>query len=182
MKLVLLAADDIEAVEETAEELLESKTSAKKTNGGTLVAKEIAYSLNFDDSQNMTVFTVEIAENGKYAFFTEHMPFEFEADEHFFQDLSGNDVEPIAQEPDSGHHDHHHGHAHGEFDIHFWLDPEIAKTIVMIVSSELSELDPSNASIYNSNATKALSEIYQLIAATKGKINSNAKYVVFHDA
>ena len=110
------------------------------------------------------------------------MPFEFEADEHFFKDLSGNDVEPIAQEPDSGHHDHHHGHAHGEFDIHFWLDPEIAKTIVMIVSSELSELDPSNASIYNSNATKALSEIDQLIAATKGKINSNAKYVVFHDA
>ena len=53
MKLVLLAADDIEAVEETAEELLESKTSAKKTNGGTLVAKEIAYSLNFDDSQKI---------------------------------------------------------------------------------------------------------------------------------
>ena len=137
--------------------------------------------LNFDESRETTVFSVEIKEAGKYAFFTEHMPFEFEADEHFFKDLSGNDVEPIAQEPLSGHHDHHHGHAHGEFDIHFWLDPEIAKTIVMIVSSELSELDPSNASIYNSNATKALSEIDQLIA-TKGKINSNAKYVVFHDA
>ena len=29
------------------------------------------------------VFTVNIKEDGKYAFFTEHMPFEFESDEGF---------------------------------------------------------------------------------------------------
>ncbi len=183
MKMVILMSDEIESSEERAEELLESGSSTDRNHSSTLSANDSAFMLNFDESRETTVFSVEIKEAGKYAFFTEHMPFEFEADEHFFKDLSGNDVEPIAQEPDSGHHDdHHHGHAHGEFDIHFWLDPEIAKTIVMIVSSELSELDPSNASIYNSNATKALSEIDQLIAATKGKINSNAKYVVFHDA
>ena len=182
MKMVILMSDEIESSEERAEELLESSSSTDRNHSSTLSANDSAFMLNFDESRETTVFSVEIKEAGKYAFFTEHMPFEFEADEHFFKDLSGNDVEPIAQEPDSGHHDHHHGHAHGEFDIHFWLDPEIAKTIVMIVSSELSELDPSNASIYNSNATKALSEIDQLIAATKGKINSNAKYVVFHDA
>ena len=182
MKMVILMSDEIESSEERAEELLESSSSTDRNHSSTLSANDSAFMLNFDESRETTVFNVEIKEAGKYAFFTEHMPFEFEADEHFFKDLSGNDVEPIAQEPDSGHHDHHHGHAHGEFDIHFWLDPEIAKTIVMIVSSELSELDPSNASIYNSNATKALSEIDQLIAATKGKINSNAKYVVFHDA
>ena len=182
MKMVILMSDEIESSEERAEELLESRSSTDRNHSSTLSANDSAFMLNFDESRETTVFSVEIKEAGKYAFFTEHMPFEFEADEHFFKDLSGNDVEPIAQEPDSGHHDHHHGHAHGEFDIHFWLDPEIAKTIVMIVSSELSELDPSNASIYNSNATKALSEIDQLIAATKGKINSNAKYVVFHDA
>ena len=182
MKMVILMSDEIESSEEKAEELLESSSSTDRNHSSTLSANDSAFMLNFDESRETTVFSVEIKEAGKYTFFTEHMPFEFEADEHFFKDLSGNDVEPIAQEPDSGHHDHHHGHAHGEFDIHFWLDPEIAKTIVMIVSSELSELDPSNASIYNSNATKALSEIDQLIAATKGKINSNAKYVVFHDA
>ena len=182
MKMVILMSDEIESSEEKAEELLESSSSTDRNHSSTLSANDSAFMLNFDESRETTVFSVEIKEAGKYAFFTEHMPFEFEADEHFFKDLSGNDVEPIAQEPDSGHHDHHHGHAHGEFDIHFWLDPEFAKTIVMIVSSELSELDPSNASIYNSNATKALSEIDQLIAATKGKINSNAKYVVFHDA
>ena len=80
------------------------------------------------------------------------------------------------------HDDHHDGHAHGEHDIHFWLDPEIAKTIVKIVARELSEIDPSNASTYESNSTKAINEIDQLISDTKSKINSNASYVVFHDA
>jgi len=80
------------------------------------------------------------------------------------------------------HDDHHDGHAHGEHDIHFWLDPEIAKTIVKIVTRELSELDPNNASTYKSNSAKAMNEIDQLIKDTKSKINSNASYVVFHDA
>ena len=41
------------------------------------------------------------------------MPFEFEADEHSFKDVSGKDVEPIAQELDAGHHGHddHKDHA-----------------------------------------------------------------------
>ena len=81
-------------------------------------------------------------------------------------------------------HDDHdeHGHAHGEYDIHFWLDPEIAKTIVKIVTRELSEIDPANSSAYNSNSAKALKEIDQLINDVKSKINRDAKYVVFHDA
>ena len=184
MKLVLLAADDIEAVEETAEELLESKTSAKKTNGGTLVAKEIAYSLNFDDSQNMTVFTVEIAENGKYAFFTEHMPFEFEANEHFFKDTSGADIEPIAQEPEMDGHDHHdhHGHAHGEFDAHIWLDPMNAKEMVHEIAHELGDLDPANKEKYEANAEATIKALDQLISDVGTDINSDAKFVVFHDA
>ena len=87
-----------------------------------------------------------------------------------------------ADEHGDEHDDHHDGHAHGEHDIHFWLDPEIAKTIVKIVTRELSEIDPSNASTYESNSTKAINEIDQLISDTKSKINSNASYVVFHDA
>ena len=87
-----------------------------------------------------------------------------------------------ADEHGDEHDDHHDGHAHGEHDIHFWLDPEIAKTIVKIVMRELSEIDPSNASTYESNSTKAINEIDQLISDTKSKINSNASYVVFHDA
>ena len=87
-----------------------------------------------------------------------------------------------ADEHGDEHDDHHDGHAHGEHDIHFWLDPEIAKTIVKIVTRELSEIDPTNASTYKSNSIKAVNEIDQLIGDTRSKINSNASYVVFHDA
>jgi zinc transport system substrate-binding protein len=87
-----------------------------------------------------------------------------------------------ADEHGDEHDDHHDGHAHGEYDIHFWLDPDIAKTIVKIVTRELSELDPTNASTYKSNSAKALNEINQLISDAKSKINKDAKYVVFHDA
>jgi zinc transport system substrate-binding protein len=79
-------------------------------------------------------------------------------------------------------HAHHDGHNHGEFDIHFWLDPEIAKTIVQIAAKEISEIDPANASKYEANAAKALNELDQLINDTRGKINKDATYVVFHDA
>ena len=79
-------------------------------------------------------------------------------------------------------HAHHDGHNHGEFDIHFWLDPEIAKTIVQIAAKEMSEIDPANASKYDANAAKALNELDQLINDTRGKINKDATYVVFHDA
>jgi zinc transport system substrate-binding protein len=101
------------------------------------------------------------------------------ADEHGDEhDEHGDEHDEHADE----HDDHHDGHAHGEHDIHFWLDPEIAKTIVKIVTRELSEIDPANASTYKSNSTKAMNEIDQLIRDTKSKINSNASYVVFHDA
>jgi zinc transport system substrate-binding protein len=101
-----------------------------------------------------------------------------EHDEH--EGHEGHDEH--ADEHGDEHDDHHDGHAHGEYDIHFWLDPDIAKTIVKIVTRELSELDPTNASTYKSNSAKALNEINQLISDAKSKINKDAKYVVFHDA
>ena len=101
---------------------------------------------------------------------------------HDDHDDHGDEHDEHADEHGDEHDDHHDGHAHGEHDIHFWLDPEIAKTIVKIVTRELSEIDPSNASTYESNSTKAINEIDQLISDTKSKINSNASYVVFHDA
>ena len=82
---------------------------------------------------------------------------------------------------DHDEHDEHDEH-HGEFDIHFWLDPEIAKTIVNITANELSEIDPVNKSTYESNAQDAINDLDRLIDNTSAKINSDASYVVFHDA
>ena len=98
-------------------------------------------------------------------------------DEH---DDHGDEHDEHGDEHDE--HAHHDGHNHGEFDIHFWLDPEIAKTIVQIAAKEMSEIDPANASKYEANAAKALNELDQLINDTRGKINKDATYVVFHDA
>ena len=110
----------------------------------------------------------------------EHEEHEEHGDEHDEHEEHGDEHEEHGDEHDE--HAHHDGHNHGEFDIHFWLDPEIAKTIVQIAAKEMSEIDPANASKYEANAAKALNELDQLINDTRGKINKDATYVVFHDA
>ena len=166
MKMVIIETKDINVSEELAEKLLEAKTSDNKSNGSVL-----------------TSFEVEIKKDGKYAFFTEHMPFEFEANEHFFKDKSGNDIEPIAQEPsEGGGHHHGHAHAHGEFDVHIWLDPNNAKVIVKEVANELASLDSKNSNFYKMNAKKTVEKLDILINQIDKSINKKASFVTFHDA
>ena len=183
MKMVIIETKDIHDSEELAEKLLEAKTSDNKSNGSVLTARDISYILNFDESKNVTSFKVEIKKDGKYAFFTEHMPFEFEANEHFFKDKSGNDIEPIAQEPsEGGGHHHGHAHAHGEFDVHIWLDPNNAKVIVKEVANELASLDSKNSNFYKMNAKKTVKKLDILINQIDKSINKKASFVTFHDA
>ena len=183
MKMFIIETKDIHDSEELSEKLLEAKTSDNKSNGSVLTAKDISYTLNFDESKNVTSFKVEIKKDGKYAFFTEHMPFEFEANEHFFKDKSGNDIEPIAQEPsEGGGHHHGHAHAHGEFDVHIWLDPNNAKVIVKEVANELASLDSKNSNFYKMNAKKTVEKLDILINQIDKSINKEASFVTFHDA
>ena len=118
--------------------------------------------------------------------FDDHDEHGDEHDEHGDEhDEHGDEHDEHGDEHDEHgdeHDDHHDGHAHGEFDIHFWLDPEIAKTIVTIVARELSEIDAANKSTYEANAKKAINDLDTLIAETRSKINSDATYIVFHDA
>ncbi len=157
MKMVILKSGDIEASEELAEELLESKNSDVKRNNGKLVAQDKAYVLTFNERKDSTTFNVEIKKAGKYAFFTEHMPFEFEADEHFFKDASGNDVEPIAQVPDEGG-DHHH-HDHGGLDPHIWHDPHNIIKMGDVISKNLNK----KISFFDRETKKVLKERTQAV-------------------
>jgi len=77
--MVILESKSIESSEETAEKLLESNNSQNKSHDDLLVVSDKAYTLNFDKGRDVTTFTVEIEKDGNYTFFTEHMPFEFEA-------------------------------------------------------------------------------------------------------
>ncbi|AIQ98056.1 metal ABC transporter solute-binding protein, Zn/Mn family [Prochlorococcus sp. MIT 0801] len=152
MKMVILNSGDIEASEELAKELLGSKNSETKRNNDKLVAQEKAYFLSFNEKRDTTTFTVEIKKAGKYAFFTEHMPFEFEADEHFFKDISGDDVEPIAQVPDEG--DHHHHHDHGGLDPHIWHDPHNIIKMGNVISKNINK----KISFFDRETKKVLKE------------------------
>ena len=156
MKMVILNSDDIEASEELAKELLGSKNSETKRNNDKLVAQEKAYFLSFNEKKDITTFTVEIKKAGKYAFFTEHMPFEFEADEHFFKDVSGDDVEPIAQVPDEG--DHHH-HDHGGLDPHIWHDPHNIIKMGNVISKNINK----KISFFDRETKKVLKERTQAV-------------------
>ena len=156
MKMVILNSGDIEASEELAKELLGSKNSEVKRNNDKLVAQEKAYVLTFNEKKDITTFTVEIKKAGKYAFFTEHMPFEFEADEHFFKDVAGDDVEPIAQVPDEG--DHHH-HDHGGLDPHIWHDPHNIIKMGDVISKNINK----KISLFDRETKKVLKERTQSV-------------------
>ena len=144
MKMVILKSNDIEGSEDLAKELLGSRFSTKRNNNGTLTASNKAFVLNFDQRKESTVFNVEIKEDGQYTFFTEHMPFEFEANEHFFKDALNSDVEPIAQVPDEG--EGHHHHDHGGLDPHVWHDPHNIIKMGNVINESLKK-DASKRSI-----------------------------------
>jgi len=156
MKMVILNSGDIEASEELAKELLGSKNSETKRNNDKLVAQEKAYVLTFNEKKDITTFTVEIKKAGKYSFFTEHMPFEFDATQHFFKDVSNSDVEPIAQVPDEGE-GHHHHHDHGGLDPHVWHDPHNIIKMGDVISKNLKK----DISVFNRGDRKLINERFE---------------------
>ena len=183
MKMVILESDGIEAAEGKAVEYLKGTSSVTRDHNDQLVAQDKAYTLNFDASRGVTVFSVKINKAGKYAFFTEHMPFEFEADEHFFKDNSGKDVEPLEQEPDTGHHGHHH---HGAFDPHAWQNLQNVIKYVRNIAAALVKADPANAAAYNKNSDAYVVKLNALDAKIMARMNSLAEnkrtVVTSHDA
>ena len=187
MKMVFLRTssggeEGIEEQEEVAERLIKQQSSVRRNHDGRLIPdEENAYQLVFDANRNVTKMRINIKKEGYYAFFTEHMPFEFEADEHFLKNVSGKDIEPTAQEPEAGHHDHH---GHSGFDVHVWLDPENAKVLVQEIKEALVELDPNNAGKYEANAKNLMLKLDRLISEISVKLASSKGkgFVVFHDA
>jgi zinc transport system substrate-binding protein len=151
---MLQDADIVFWIGEDLESFLETPLSSIATNAAKITLMEL------DD--------IELLKFREKHIFDKHDDHEEHAEEH--------------AEEQAEHEDHHDEHNHGEFDIHFWLDPEIAKVMVKSIARELSDIDVANKSIYKANALKAIGELDELIEATKLKINKDASYVVFHDA
>ncbi len=73
---------------------------------------------------------------------------------------------------------------HGKKDLHIWLSPENAKSMILLISKTLSDLDQENSYRYNANAVKAVEKIDQEVKKIAQDLNNfrNQKYIVTHDA
>ncbi|PKM66924.1 MAG: hypothetical protein CVU95_08845 [Firmicutes bacterium HGW-Firmicutes-2] len=156
----------IEATHKEGNHLFEEEPEAIK-NGGAISDKEGLYKLIFDQTQDKTEFILDIQTEGTYVVLTQHFPTEFEADEHFFKDLDGTDVEALGDSheehaKEDEHFEDDHDHDHGAFDPHIWTDPLNAIIMVDNILETLVEVDPSNAEFYNENAKKYKEELNAL--------------------
>ncbi len=150
MKMVIVTVDDasvhgIEENEGAAGGYFSGEVKEVK-EGATLEPMKGAYQLAFDHSKPVSAFRVKIAQKGSYVVFTEHMPTEFEAGEHFLKNAKGENVEAKAEEPEA---EHHH---HGGKDPHIWLDLVLAQTMVDTIAQSFAQKDPTNSSFYQANA------------------------------
>ncbi len=89
-----------------------------------------------------------------------------------------------AHDEDEEHDAAGHDHAHGEFDMHFWLDPENAKAMVRSIEGALVETDPENADTYRQNAAGLVTQLDALSAEIEAEIAPvrGKGFIVFHDA
>ncbi|MCA1753615.1 MAG: zinc ABC transporter substrate-binding protein [Spirochaeta sp.] len=80
-------------------------------------------------------------------------------DEH---DDEHDDDEHHEDEHDEDHADEHHEDGHGQYDPHLWWDIDIWVSAVQAIADRITEQDPDNASLYQSNATDYIAELRDL--------------------
>ncbi len=185
MKMIYVASepqDPIEHVEEKVMDVFEQNGQPLK-QGGRLRSGEL-HLLQFDDARNTTEFEIKINKVGTYVFFTEHSPSEFEAGEHFLKTAAGKDIEPVLQEPESGHDHHHaeahqdhsHHHHHGGVNPHLFASPRMTAKLAMNIAAELSKAAPNGAATYFKNAqiyAEAMNKIADDMAALGKRLKNN---------
>src|SRR5471030_2809825 len=101
-------------------------------------------------------------------------------------------VKPLLMKgSDEDEHDHDHGeghdedeHSHGQYNMHVWLSPEIARETAIVIHNKLLELMPqkkqqldANLSRFEESLTKTDKNIGNMLQHVQGK-----GYFVFHDA
>ncbi|MBH1929033.1 zinc ABC transporter substrate-binding protein ZnuA [Serratia rubidaea] len=85
---------------------------------------------------------------------------------------------------DEHEHEHEHGHHHGEYNMHLWLSPEMAKVTAIAIHDRLLELMPQNKDKLDANLrqfenllTQTDKNVGKMLTPVQGK-----GYFVFHDA
>ena len=108
--------------------------------------------------------------------------FEHQEDGHEHEDEEGHEHEDEYEHEDEEGHEHEHDH--GAFDPHYWLDPEIAESMLSSIADELSDLDPENKEYFVQSAANYAEEIKNKDKEWQAKLAEleNKNIVVFHDA
>ena len=110
-----------------------------------------------------TTYTINTAGITGMAMYAQHVPTEFERDQHYLKDSAGVDIEPVAQEG-AGAHAHGHGEEEIAFDPHSWLDPVAYAAQVEVVYTALSAAFPDNADAFRDNADAYKAQLADLDA------------------
>lgn len=104
MKMVILpttgtSEDALRSLETGAESAF--ATTCVDAQVGTVLtpAPGACYQLNFNAKLHTSIFEIDTTGVGAIAVFAEHFPIEFERDMHYFKDVAGEDVEPVAELP-----------------------------------------------------------------------------------
>ncbi|MGC6386940.1 zinc ABC transporter substrate-binding protein ZnuA [Ewingella sp. S1.OA.A_B6] len=103
-----------------------------------------------------------------------------------------NTVKPLLQKGDEDEHNHGHDgapdqhadeHHHGEYNMHVWMSPEIAKQTAIAIHAKLLELMPqkkdkldANLKQFEDSLTKVDENLGKMLQPVQGK-----GYFVFHD-
>lgn len=87
-------------------------------------------------------------------------------------------------EEGSAAHSGHAGHDHGMVDMHLWLDPDNAKSMVRYIATSLSEVDAENAAKYSANANALIKKLDGLDRELADMLSPlrDARFIVFHDS
>jgi len=104
MKMAVLPATDataeaLEALEEAGKRSLGSNCTPVVPGSVITPMTDACYQLVFDQDLWQSLYTINASGVAAAAFFTEHVPTEFENTAHYLKDRTGEDVEPLAELP-----------------------------------------------------------------------------------
>jgi zinc transport system substrate-binding protein len=108
-------------------------------------------------------------------------------DKHLHEGDDGHDDHDAHKDEDDDGHDDHDAHKDEHDDdvnLHVWLDPENAKSIVNYVVKELTFINPKNHEIYEENGKRYIEKLNNLDAELKISLSGlqDKPFIVFHDA
>ena len=207
MRIVLIPTSTpteevMHTLEGGVEALIEGDSCTVVEDGGAMASiatNGSCFELHVGTGDDST-YTIDTTGLTGLAVFAQHVPTEFERDQHYLKDSAGEDIEPMAQERAGGHH-HDHGHGsetegeieaeEGEeefnYDPHSWLDPLAFKAQAQVVLDALKVAFPSGAANFTANAEAYMAQLDSLHSDFQSTFPSDAactstKVIANHNA